>query len=170
MSCCNTRTATWLLLLDTPKGLGLIARMTATMHRRRYADVAIGEIAPREPAIFRITDDVVDAFCRATGDTSPRYAKIRGKPRIAPPQIAAAYIIEVQQARGGPAGGVHAKQKFHFHRAPIVGDVLSTQGTIVDKYEKNGRKYFVTKTVTQDVKGELVAEGLITSIWGREGP
>lgn len=144
--------------------------MTETAPRRRYSDVAIGEVAPREPAVFHVTDAVVDAFCRATGDLSTRYEKKPGQPRLAPPHIAAAYIIEVQQARGGPPGGVHAKQKFQFHRAPIVGDVLSTQGTIVDKYEKNGRKYFVTRTLTHDAKGALVSEGQITSIWGKEAP
>ena len=136
---------------------------------RRYSDVAIGDLFPPSPSAFAVTDAVVDAFCSATGERSGWSAPAgpSGR-RAAPPTLAAAYIMEVMRARGGPPGGVHAKQKFTFLRAPEVGDVLFSQGQVVEKFEKKGRNYVVATTETRDVGGALVCAGVITSIWGVE--
>jgi len=136
---------------------------------RRYSDVAIGDLFPPSPSAFAVTDAVVDAFCAATGEPSRRHGPLgSGGRRPAPPTLAAAYIMDVMRARGGPPGGVHAKQKFTFFRAPEVGDVLFSQGRVVEKFEKKGRNYVVASTETRDAVGALVCTGVITSIWGFE--
>jgi len=135
----------------------------------RYDDVAIGWHFPAEPSRFDVTDAVVDRFCAATGDETGLYGAPDGEgQRLAPPMIAAVYLINVLKARGGPPGGVHAKQQLAFHERIYVGDTLSTQGCVTDKYIKKERRYVVASTETRNQRGELVATGLITSIWGRE--
>lgn len=135
----------------------------------RYDDVEIGWRFPPEPADFAVTDAVVDDFCDATNDGSGLYdVPADGSARRAPPMIAAIYLIDVLKARGGPPGGVHAKQQLSFHRVIHVGDVLRTQGRMTGKYVKKGRRYVVAETETRNQRGDLVTTGVITSIWGSE--
>ena len=135
----------------------------------RYDDVEIGWRFPSEPADFAVTDAVVDDFCAATSDGSGLYGvPTDGSARLAPPMIAAVYLIDVLKARDGPPGGVHAKQQLSFHRVVNVGDVLHTQGRVTDKYIKNDRRYVVAETETRNQRGEIVTTGVITSIWGPE--
>ncbi|MEM9682147.1 MAG: MaoC family dehydratase N-terminal domain-containing protein [Pseudomonadota bacterium] len=135
----------------------------------RYDDVEIGWLFPAQPADFVVTDEVVSKFCAATADGSGLYeAQDDGSPRRAPPMMAAIYLIDILKARGGPPGGVHAKQQLSFHRVIHVGDVLQTQGRVTDKYIKKERRYVVAEAETRNQKGQLVATGVITSIWGRE--
>lgn len=135
---------------------------------RRFADIAVGEVFPPQPTRFEVTDGVVDAFLDATTGPNARYARRADGTRVAPAAIAAVYIIEAMKARGGRPGGVHAKQKFTFHRPPRVGDVLFTQGRVTEKYEKKGRNYLVSETETRDAAGALVTTGVTVGIWGPE--
>ena len=135
---------------------------------RRYADIAIGEVFPPAPTRFEVTDAIVDAFLAATGDASVHYLPQARSARLAPPALAAVYVVEALKARGGRPGGVHAKQQFIFHREPTVGDVLFTQGRVSDKYERKGRNYIVSETRTTDAAGNLVTTGITTGIWGSE--
>jgi len=137
-------------------------------NHRRYADVRVGETFPPEPTRFEVTDAIVDAFLVATGDTSLNYPPPNDGIRKAPPALAAVYVTEALRARGGRPGGVHAKQRFIFHRMAAVGDVLFTQGSVVDKYERRGRNWIVSETVTRDAEGALVTTGVTTGIWGAE--
>lgn len=133
----------------------------------RYDNVDIGWKFPAEPAEFAVTDAVVDKFCSATDDRSGLYeVPPDGGVRRAPPMIAAVYLIDVLKARGGPPGGVHAKQNLAFHHALHVGDLLRTQACVTDKYVKKERRYVVAETETRNQRGEVVATGVITSIWG----
>lgn len=134
---------------------------------RSYADIAIGEVFPPEPARFVVSDAVVDAFAGATADDAVAAAGGRG-PRAVPPALAVIYLTPVLQARGGRPGGVHAKQALVFHRPVHVGDVLLSQGKVTGKYVKKGRNYVVSQTETRDARGRLVATGVTTGIWGPE--
>lgn len=135
----------------------------------RYDDLEIGWLFPAEPSRFAVTDAVVDKFCAATEDHPGLYdTPPDGGARRAPPMIAAVYLIEVLKARGGPPGGVHAKQQLSFHKVVHVGDELLTQGRVTAKYVKKERRYVVAETETRNQRGEVVASGVITSIWGTE--
>ena len=106
----------------------------------RYDDVEIGWLFPSEPARFDVSDAVVDRFCAATDDGSGLYdTPATSGRRRAPPMLAAVYLIEILKARGGPPGGVHAKQKLDFHKLIHVGDTLKTQGRVIEKYIKKER-------------------------------
>lgn len=134
---------------------------------RRYCDIAIGDVFPPEPTRFEVTDAIVDAFLAATGDARAHHVRRSDGARPAPPALAAVYIVEALKARGGRPGGVHARQRFVFHREPMVGDVLFTQGRVADKYERKGRRYIVSETITKDAEGTLVTTGITTGIWGQ---
>lgn len=135
---------------------------------RRYADVAVGEIFPPEPTRFEVTEAAIDDFLAATGETPDELAGSTAGNGEAPAALAVIYVTEALQARGGRPGGVHARQRFIFHRAPRVGETLFTQGRVSEKYERKSRNWIVSETVTRDAAGLPVTTGITTGIWGPE--
>lgn len=138
----------------------------------KYADLKVGHVFPDEPVTFEVTAEVVDGYCESTRESSDFYkpgstAGPGGK-RPAPPTIAGIYMVDAVLTLPAAPGGVHAKQKFTFHRPPCVGETLYTSVEIVEKYEKKGRNYVVMATTTKNQDGDLVTEGLMTRIWGKE--
>ena len=130
---------------------------------RRYDEVAVGDVFPDLPLTFEV-GGVVERFLAATGNDDPRYRDGKAVPSM----VAAVYLIDLLKARGSPPGGIHAKQAIRFHRALSVGDRLSLQGRVVDKYVRKDKPYVVSDFEARDVKGALVSSGRITSIWGRD--
>ena len=82
--------------------------------------------------------------------------------------IASIYLVDLLMARGSPPGGIHAKQSIRFHRSLAVGEDLSLQATVVDKYVRKERPYVVSEFEARGNDGCLVSSGRITSIWGRD--
>ena len=132
---------------------------------RRYDEVSVGDVFPPQPLTFAVTSDVVDRFYRATGDDD---AVRKGPSRKAPSMIASIYLVDLLMARGSPPGGIHAKQSIRFHRSLAVGEDLSLQATVVDKYVRKERPYVVSEFEARGKDGCLVSSGRITSIWGRD--
>lgn len=137
-----------------------------------YAQLKVGYTYPETPASFAITDEVVSGYCTSTGETSDVYAEGSTKgpdgKRPAPPTIAGIYMVDAVLTLRAAPGGVHAKQKFTFHRTPCVGDTLYTGVEITDKFEKKGRNYVVMTTTTRNQDDQLVTTGVMTRIWGKE--
>jgi hypothetical protein len=134
---------------------------------RRYDDLKVGDVFPPEPLAFVVDREVVDSFLAATGDQSGLYDGPDGA-RRAPSMIASVYLIELLKARRSPPGGIHAKQAIRFHRPVMVGERLSIQARVVDKYVRKERPYMVAQFEARGSDGGLVSSGLITSIWGRD--
>jgi len=132
---------------------------------RRYDDVAVGDVFPELPLSFLVTPKVVSGFLAATGNDGGRYGENDGR---APSMIASVYLIDLLQARRSPPGGIHAKQAIRFHRAPEIGETLSIQGTVMEKYVRKERPYVVADFEARGADGSLVSSGRITSIWGRD--
>ena len=82
--------------------------------------------------------------------------------------IAAVYLVDLLKARLSPPGGIHAKQAIRFHRTVKIGDRLSLQGRVIEKYVRKERPYVVSDFEARTADGELVSSGRITSIWGRD--
>lgn len=136
---------------------------------RRYDEIGVGDQFPAEPLSFTVAGKTVDAFLAATGDPGDRYqSSIVGGTRRAPSMIASVYLIDLLKARASPPGGIHAKQSIRFHRAVNVGETLKLQASIVEKYVRKDRNYAVSEFEARGTGGDLVASGLITSIWGRD--
>jgi len=136
---------------------------------RRYDEIAVGDQFPKEPLPFTVEGEAVDAFLDVTGDPGERYRdKDESGARRAPSMIASVYLIDLLKARASPPGGIHAKQSIRFHRAVSVGETLKLQAAIVEKYVRKERNYAVSEFEVRGAKGDLVASGLITSIWGQD--
>ena len=134
---------------------------------RRYDDLKVGDVFPPEPLAFVVDHDVVDGFLAATGGRSGLCDGPAGA-RRAPSMIASVYLIELLKARRSPPGGIHAKQAIRFHRPAMVGERLSIQARVIDKYVRKERPYMVAQFEARGSDGGLVSSGLITSIWGRD--
>jgi 3-hydroxybutyryl-CoA dehydratase len=134
---------------------------------RRYDDVKVGDIFPAAPLAFVVDDAVVNGFLAATKDENGLYNGTDGA-RRAPSMIASVYLIDLLMARRSPPGGIHAKQAIRFHRPILVGETLSIQARVVDKYVRKERPYVVSEFEARGSDGALVSSGRITSIWGRD--
>ena len=136
---------------------------------RRYEEIEVGDQFPSEPLWFSVDGEAVDAFLDATADAGDRYRSAgEAEPRRAPSMIASVYLIDLLKARASPPGGIHAKQSIRFHRAVNVGEELQMQASIVEKYVRKERNYAVSEFEARGSDGDLVASGVITSIWGQD--
>lgn len=133
---------------------------------RRYADLRVGSRFPDQPARYEVTAETVAGY-RSIASGSASGADADGSD-VAPPTLAAVYIRPAQNALNGPPGGIHAKQQFDFLAAVRIGDSLETQLEVRELYERNGRSYVVSETVTRNQRGAVVCKGLITQVWGQE--
>jgi len=117
---------------------------------------------------FEVTQERVESYIQATGDQTKQLENtlVSGE-RIAPPMLAAVYVIEALRTRVGPPGGIHAKQKFKFYRPAKIGETLFTKAKVLSLYEKKGRQYVEMSTETKNQTGELISTGIITRIWGK---
>ena len=135
--------------------------------QRRYDDVAVGDVFPREPLAFEVSGERVGAFLAATGNAGAPYRDGDTIAR-APSMIACVYLIDLLAARGSPPGGIHAKQALRFHRAVKLGETLSIQARVAEKYIRKDRPYVVADFEARGSDGGLVSTGRVTSIWGRD--
>jgi hypothetical protein len=132
---------------------------------RRYDEVCVGDVFPDHPLRFEVTAETVGRFLSATGNQDPTYGPGRDR---APSMIASVYLIEVLRARHSPPGGIHAKQSVRFHRPVSVGQTLTIQARVVDKFLRKDRPYVVSDFEARAEDGGLVSTGRITSIWGKD--
>jgi acyl dehydratase len=134
-----------------------------------YASLVEGDEFLSPPVRFEVNQHVVDRYINATNDTTVELQKVDAQgDRIAPPMLAAVYVIDALRTRVGPPGGIHAKQRFKLHRPAKIGETLYTSATVLKLYERKGRIYVEMTTETKNQTGELITSGLITRIWGKE--
>lgn len=133
---------------------------------RRYADLHVGARFPEQPARYEVTGQAVADYRSIALGAKSKGSAATGE--VAPPTLAAVYIRPAQNALNGPPGGIHAKQQFDFFAAVRVGDTLETVLEVRELYERHGRKYVVSETVTHNQMGAVVCKGLITQLWGQE--
>lgn len=134
---------------------------------KRYDEVNVGDVYPPAPLTFDVSADVVDGFLAATGNDGAFYTASQG-PRRAPSMIASVYLIDLLMARRSPPGGIHAKQAIRFHAPIAIGETLSIQGRVVEKYIRKERPYVVSDFEVRTSADEIAATGRITSIWGKD--
>lgn len=130
------------------------------MNYRRYDEVVVGDVFPADPLRFEVTQAVVDSFLEATGNER------RGKD--APSMLASVYLVDLLSARQSPPGGIHAKQSIRFFRSLKVGETISIQARVVEKYIRKERPYVVSDFEAKGEDGTSVSSGRITSIWGKD--
>jgi len=135
----------------------------------KYESLVEGDDFLNPSVSFEVAAELVDKYIQATGDTTIELEETdsSGK-RIAPPMLAAVYVIEALRTRVGPPGGIHAKQQFKFHRPARVGETLFTSAKVLKLYQKKERNYVEMTTETRNQSDELITSGMITRIWGKE--
>jgi len=135
----------------------------------KYASLVEGADFLNPAVSFEVTKEVVDKYISSTNDSTPELQVQDEKgDRVAPPMLAAVYVIDALRVRVGPPGGIHAKQKFKFHRPAKIGETLLTTAKVSTLYVKKERNYVEMTTETRNQNGELITTGLITRIWGKE--
>lgn len=135
---------------------------------QRYDEVKVGDSFPSPPLTFLADARVIDDFLAATADQGAFYGVGADGARRAPSMIAAVYLVSLLTARRSPPGGIHAKQAVRFHRALAVGETLTVQARVVEKYVRKGRPYVVSDFEALGADGHLAASGRVTSIWGKD--
>ena len=120
------------------------------------------------PAVrYEVGREKLREFAIAVGETDPIYhdeaaARAAGHPDLpAVPTFAVVLSLRAGQVvYGDPELGldysrvVHGEQEFVYHRPIVEGDVLHSEGRIVDAYEKESKgsimTFFVMETVWRD--------------------
>jgi acyl dehydratase len=70
-------------------------------------------------------------------------------------------IIGTLMSKGGMV--LHGEQEFEYHRPIFVGDVLHSEGKVVDYYTKESNGRTMTFIVTEDVYTDETGEKVVTS-------
>lgn len=127
---------------------------------RHFEEVKIGDRL--EPVTAEVTPELIKEYGDLLGDECGYYdenSDFSGP--VGQPSLAGILIFRLYNVRA-PAqpGAIHAKQEFEFYHPIRPGIITTISGTIVDKYEKRGRKYIVTETLIEDEEGLLLARGL----------
>ena len=124
------------------------------------------------PLSYRISDGLIRKYVDAVEDDDPlhrdrSYAQQMGyEGTIAPPTIAALYVLKAYRTDGTPpGGGVHLGQRFRFYRPIYAGDILHVQAKVVDRYMKKGRTFLVIESLARNQDGEDVVWSESTSFW-----
>ena len=128
------------------------------MNAYRFSDLAVGM---KEEFQKEITSDMMDDFCKLTGDINPmhidaEYAQKRGfSDRVVYGMLTASFISML--------GGVLLPGKYcllqgvdiKFIRPVYIGDILWIQGKVSEIHEH------VNQIVIKNQKGEKVSQGII---------
>lgn len=112
-----------------------------------------------------ISRDFHARYCRSTGEEDPFYVTPdENGDLILPPAVASIFSTHVlgQPGVARPSGDIHAQQESEFVRPIRVNDVLTTTGYVVDKYERNERKFLVFDTLSVDAGDKLVLRCRVT--------
>jgi len=142
-----------------------------------FDDMDLGMKFP--PVEFEITKELVEAYCRAIGDSNPIYedetaAKNEGfKGTIAPPTIVCIYAIPSALLSGfkpkviPPAGNIHYRQEYEFLSAAYIGDRIRIKSVVTKKEIRGGRRYITIESEYLNQDEDKIAIGRITPVWSR---
>lgn len=132
---------------------------------QNFADLVVGTVYP--PVQYRITAEQVGKWVAAFEDDT--VAVGGNEPPLVPAALTSLYILDavLKAYPNRPKGNVHAKQEFVWYTPVRVGEALSTEVIVADKWVKRGRRYVQTETRTKNDAGQLVGTGRMISIFAR---
>jgi acyl dehydratase len=130
-----------------------------------------------EPFDYEVGREKIREYSHAVGETDPvhfdRESATRAgfRDQVAPPMFAVVYSAgSVGPAVLDPELGidlfrmVHGGQEFVWGEPVCAGDTITTRTTVRDISEKDGRKFFVFESVSQNQDGQEVVRGTWTNI------
>lgn len=129
-----------------------------------FNDLNVGQTFPQFE--FNISDEIVDKYLKTVEDNNEVFKTVddKGK-RVVPSIIVSLFSFGAyKNFIENPPGSLHAKQEYEFLEPFYVGDKLTVQGKIEDKYVKNGRNFVVVKTEAKK-DNRIVLNSLMTLLW-----
>lgn len=129
-----------------------------------YEAVRVGEEFMSDD--FLIKPEDVDTFAFAVDDHHPWYFKDSpfGGP-IAHPTLTGNQALLMRHGKYVVPAGLHAKMQFEFVEPLRVGMRVRSHGQVIDKYEKRGRHYMVTRFETREEEsGTVLVRGEFTQM------
>jgi len=116
-------------------------------------DVYVGkDIGGRE---VHVTPDLVARYTAGTGDDHPWYTQ----PSPFGGAVAPALLLHSEVYRTltwylpNLIGNLHAKQEWEFFGPMLVGEIVRTHSTVVERYRKRNRDYIVNEVLVTDASG-----------------
>jgi acyl dehydratase len=137
------------------------------------------EVAGKEwPAVeYEAGREKIREFANAVGETSPVHqdheaAKSAGfRDVVAPPMFCVVYSApSMGPALLDPEVGInlaamlHGGQEFEWGEPVCSGDLISTQTTLKEVYEKNGMGFYVFESISTNQDGKRTVKGTWTNI------
>jgi acyl dehydratase len=129
------------------------------------------------PFEYEVGREKIREYAWAVGENNqvhfePHVAKARGfKNVVAPPMFCVVYSARAMApAILDPELGinlalmVHGSQAFEWGEPVVAGDVITTQVTVADLYEKDGREFYVFESESKNQDGETTVKGTWTNI------
>lgn len=136
---------------------------------------AIGKTYP--PSVYAVGREKIREYAYAVGETNPLHldheaARVAGyADLVAPPMFAVVYSRgAIGPAILDPEVGinfalmVHGGQEFDWGPLVVAGDEISTTATVKNISERGGMEFYVFETVSENQRGETVAQGTWTNI------
>ena len=129
-----------------------------------------------EPVTFDVTADRIRQYAQAVHEDNPVYhdpeaAKGAGfREVVAPPMFAVVYSAP---AMGPPimetigdalSRMVHGGQEFVWGEPVCAGDTITTEATVKEIYEKDGKTFYVFESVSKNQDGEETVRAVWTNI------
>lgn len=130
-----------------------------------------------DPIKYVVGREKVKEYARSIGDLNPLYfdeefaknSKYGGL--IAPPTFCVVFSTELQakvlldkEMKLNVMMLVHGEQDFEFGEVVRPGDEITTDCEIADIYDKKGKDFVVSKTVSKNQRGEVVMRGTWTFV------
>lgn len=114
---------------------------------------------------IHVTQEEIDAFCDLLGYDDPAYRTDAPGGPIAPSSMGLTYGLRLGwEEQVYPPGAIRMGDN-NVHGHPVQpGDDLRTVLTIVDKFERKGRRFMVYELVTNNQRNELVCSITFTVI------
>ena len=122
-----------------------------------FDEVVVGE--ELGPWLIEITEEVVRQYCEDWDDPNPLYlgAGPDGGPPITPPAFMAGLASFRLLGRKYNSEATVGAQSEHENLKPIrVGEVMRTEGRIVEKYIKRGLEYVIVDYTAYNEAGEPI--------------
>ncbi len=129
------------------------------------------------PYEYEVGKEKIREYAQAVGEENPVYfdreaAKAAGFRDVpAPPMFAVVYSSPaVTQGLFDPEVGidfamlVHGGQEFEWGEPVCAGDTITTETSVKDIYDKDGRGYYVFESVSRNQDGQQVVRGTWTNI------
>jgi len=139
------------------------------------ADAPIGKTNP--PFEYEVGREKIREYANVVGESDPvhhdpeaaRAAGFRGV--VAPPMFCVVYSAGAMgPAVLDPELGinlmmmVHGSQEFEWGEPVCAGDVVTTQATVKDVFDKNGMKFYVFESESKNQEGKTTVKGTWTNI------